>query len=331
MPIQACYALTDVPGGPYADMAFISATLLRRVHTDARIVILCDEATHAWLDAGESSLRAAVDRVIRIVTNATGGAQRSRLVKTAIREHVEGDFLYIDADAMVVRPIDAIAALPGEVIAAYDRAYEAPEPHAPLPHIQRDMDVFKWHAPQDGYFNAGVIYCRDTANTRAMWKLWSQRWHEYHRVIGKHFDQPSFNSVLHDFRRHVGVLPVKFNAIVEPCPWHARDAAVLHFLAGWTHQGSCIVLLLDHLLEHYKLTGEIDDGMIERCVRSNHPWVGRGSARRYWHTGHYGKAALQACRSLAHRLVGRTCEPPGRAPRLPMDGAKSAIERGVSA
>lgn len=321
MPLHVCYVVSDVPGGVYADMAWIAATLLRRVHPDVHIDIVCDEQTHAWLDAPRSPgtlgnpgapVRALADRVFKVITDEADAVRRSRIVKVSLRDAIDGDFLFMDIDALVFRPLDAITSLQGDLIAAYDRAYEAPEPHRALPHVQRDLDKLGWNAPDDGYFNAGVIYSRDNETSRAMWRLWKSRWFEYARATGKHYDQPSFNSVLREHRSHVGVLPITYNAIIEPCPWQARDAAVLHFLASWTYKSSRVVTLFDHLLEHYKLTGKIDDHMIAQCLASHHPWVGNGSVRRYLNTRRYIRAAMQVCKVAITRLQGREPEAPGR-------------------
>src|SRR6187549_1140648 len=103
-PLNLCYVLASTGRDDYSAMAAVSAHCVRRLHANAHIHLLCDEATEPALREHAAPVLALVDRVHRIETGMPTPVLRSRFVKTSMRRHIEGDFIFIDVDTMPVRP-----------------------------------------------------------------------------------------------------------------------------------------------------------------------------------------------------------------------------------
>src|SRR5277367_113484 len=107
---QICYALTNGEGDRYAAMTFISASLVRRVYPQAKIVVLVDELTEPLLVRQSAPIVKLADQIIRVQTGIDAPLARNRFVKTSVRLFVKGDYVYLDADALPIRRFGALFA-----------------------------------------------------------------------------------------------------------------------------------------------------------------------------------------------------------------------------
>src|SRR4051794_6327628 len=101
---RVVYVLTDDELGPYADMAFVSASSVRTLHPELERCLVTDKATAARL---ETSDRALLDlfHIVHVVPDVVGSAkERSRELKTRLRQELSGEFLYLDVDTVPIRP-----------------------------------------------------------------------------------------------------------------------------------------------------------------------------------------------------------------------------------
>jgi hypothetical protein len=93
-------------------MTYASVAFLRYAHPEAEIICLCDTASHRALEAARHPLLEAVDRAEPVETpNGTAG-YRNRFVKTQMRQILDGDFVYFDADTVAVDRVDEMLACP---------------------------------------------------------------------------------------------------------------------------------------------------------------------------------------------------------------------------
>ncbi len=130
---QICYVLTSSGTDLYAQMTLISASLSRKLYPDAQIVILVDEITDDNLIKCDSPLIKLANRIIRVETGIEKTAPRSRFVKTSVRQLVEGDFVYIDTDALPIRHFDEMTKTGAPMAAALDLNDMLDKPHLQLP------------------------------------------------------------------------------------------------------------------------------------------------------------------------------------------------------
>src|SRR5690349_2743363 len=156
-PIRVCYVVSATGWDRFAQMACVSASLLRRWHPDAHITVLADEVTHATWERQRNGLIEVVDEVVCAETGRLPtAAHRNRFLKTTMRQRLRGDFVYLDADAIPLGPID-------QLLHQTEPLGAALEQNTKLEHhfFPSDMPGFYeglgWRHPALPYFNAGVL------------------------------------------------------------------------------------------------------------------------------------------------------------------------------
>jgi hypothetical protein len=301
-PLQAVYVMTCTGRNRFSAMAYLAVKGLKRVHPDARAVLVCDPETRDRLAADFPELLDQYDRVIPTPSDVPDVLIRSRYLKTTIRDAVDGDLVYLDIDTLPVSPFADIAAGSWDVAAVQDRNHHCPvEPVFPY---WREDDYRKlgWPSPLPKFFNSGVVFLRDNAKTRDLGRRWTARWRELAAIGRSDDDQFALTTAIFDTPGLVvNELDIRFNAMVAAHPCHARGAKVYHFFAGGTKPGTNT--LADHLITRYLATGEIDWPTVDRCVAMGHPWVPPYWPRRLWQTGHRGLAVRLALGGLPRRLL----------------------------
>jgi Nucleotide-diphospho-sugar transferase len=291
---RVVYVLTDDELGPYADMAFVSASAVRAVHPELERCLLTDAATAARLQAADRPLL-DLFQTVHVVPDVVGSAkERSRELKTRLRQELSGELLYLDVDTVPIRPFTDLARFEGDVLAAYDRVAQHPEPH--IPHWWKPLyRKLGWVYPPERYLNNGVMYLRDTPAVHELSRDWHRRWRAS-VVAGCANDQPAFNAAAHELGIQVGILPVPYNAMVTVAPRFARGARILHFYASEFPSRERADTLLEYLVAHRRATGTVDFEAIARARRRNYPWMVTEGIRRNLETGHYLDAAYLAAK-----------------------------------
>ncbi|MBA2627318.1 MAG: hypothetical protein H0U85_04845 [Gemmatimonadales bacterium] len=271
---RICYVLTTEGEDIYALMTRISAASVRRLHPDAEIVLLCDPESESALRGAASPLLNLCDTVVSVAPDIEGRMQRSRWLKSSLRNVIDGELLYVDADTVAVKPL-AVEPAPGEhVLAALD-GWDLDG--TPIQGVHDWVwvlaDRLGWTIP-GFYRNSGVIYFRDSAAARSLGQRWHEEW-QRSAEVGCYRDQPAFNAVLGEFGDAVGTLPTTMNAMVRYRAWMARRARLYHFWAEGNPVADEPDTLLDHLIAHMRATGMVDYDAISRSGRLQYPWARR--------------------------------------------------------
>lgn len=291
MDLRACYVLADSDLGRYAAMACISVTSLRRIHPEREIVLVCDGPTADAIRRTGHPLHQLCDSIVTAAAPFPTAAERSRWLKTSLRQLLRGHLLYLDVDTVVVRPIELRLAPGVHALASADACDQRGRPvHEVAPWVQLLFTRLGWTVP-DLYRNAGVVFFRDTPEGHAFGDRWHAEWRRSAEA-GCHRDQPAFNAAVGAMQRSVGLLPLRYNAMPTYRPWLARNAAIYHFWAEQTLNLERPSSLLDHLVRIWEETGTVDQGTIDWCRAHNYPWVQRHGIR-------------VALRAGAYRIAGR--------------------------
>jgi hypothetical protein len=231
MKTKIVYVLVSGPGDLYLEQAFVSMHSLKRYSPDAHVTLVADLATEASFTGVRRKEIRYVDEMVAVdLPDATAPAsRRSRQLKTSVRNRVEGDFLYIDCDTLVARPLDAIDGTEAELAACRDtHSRFADNPY-------REMDVELGHRlgwpveNEEEYFNSGVIYAKDTPLARDFYTRWNRNLTEgYARDVV--MDQSSLAQTNWQMGHPVRLLPDAWNCEVKHGIRYFKDAYVLHYL-----------------------------------------------------------------------------------------------------
>jgi hypothetical protein len=268
-PLHACYALATDGERDYPDMVMVSALSLRRIYPTSKITILTDDDSLPGLGCALAHL-AENGAQIRSVGQFSGTPRmRSRFVKTQVRNVIDGDFLYLDADTVAIRNFDGLFACRAPLSAAIDRNCVDPRGGFPA-WVIPDFVRLGWRHPTRCYLNAGVVLWRDCEDARALGKLWHENWLHYSRSVDNPADQPSFNHSIDLLGIAPKIMDDAFNARVGVLPEFAKGACIYHLLSGDERANGTFI---DELLVRYRRDGSVDFPLIERVAASDDPWI----------------------------------------------------------
>ena len=87
--------------------------------------------------------------------------ERSRLLKTNLRNIVEGDFLFIDTDTVIVGSLSDIDDCEYNIACVPDKHVPISQ-HSHRANIDNGARILGWHVDDDlKYYNSGVVFVRD--------------------------------------------------------------------------------------------------------------------------------------------------------------------------
>ena len=108
MKTQIVYVLVSSDKDLFLEELWVSVYSLRQFHPDVAVNVVTDDDTSSRIESNKA-LRGLITNIIVGKTPVNyNSKERSRELKTTIRELVKGDFLYIDTDTVICKPLDDI-------------------------------------------------------------------------------------------------------------------------------------------------------------------------------------------------------------------------------
>lgn len=266
MKTKIVYVLVSTDDDIYLEQAFVSMYSLREYNPDAYIILLTDDLTEKSL---VGKRRFMVDLANEIVVarldHNLNGQKRSRQLKTSVRNRIDGDYLFIDCDTIIVKSLEDIDSVEGVIAACRDT-------HCSLDNNPyKDMCIAHGHLlgwpidDEKDYFNSGVIYVKDVPETHEFYKRWNDNLNVgYHKKV--FMDQPSFAKTNYELGHIIFNLDDVWNCQLKHGIRYLRDAIIVHYLTTNPsfHQNTQLFLLNEQnsLLE-IKRTGKVNEKIKE--------------------------------------------------------------------
>ena len=234
MRTKLLYILVSTPADVYLEQAYVSAASARRHNPEACLTLLTDTATESTLGSRgpqDAAFRALFDEVVVAQLDATlTPMQRSRLLKTGMRDYVKGDFLFIDADTVVAGPLGAIDQVEAPLAACTDL-------HAPSfalhPHYRATVNMCRKLGFDASacplYFNSGVLLVKDTPANHSFFQAWQKNYSNGF-AAGIRPDQPSLAQTNAQMGNPVQPLPDVWNCQVQNGVRYLKDALIVHYM-----------------------------------------------------------------------------------------------------
>ncbi len=280
----------------YAEMAAICAWMIRSVHPSLPIWLLVDEQTRPSLEQRRAEVLNYCDHVEVVPTGLPKPRERAWCIKSMMRQVVPGDFLFMDADALAIRPFDSIFRLDCDFAAVLDR-HDPPQKYQPM---KAEIALYKevgWRFPPR-YYNSGVVLFRDTPGAHRLGAEWQRRWRIAWQA-GQIADQFSLNSALADLEVKITTLPARYNAQIMMKRSTLRGAAIVHIFSVAVGPDSDTAL--GQIAHRMKQTGKLDTDALRRMQQTGYPWADEGWISGQLAAGRYGAALLAA----GKKLIGR--------------------------
>ena len=269
MNTKLVYILTSTNDDYYAEETMLSMYSARFHNPDAVICLLVDDETRKGLTGTRSKIWKHVDEVHEIsVSPSYTNKQKSRILKTSVRNEIEGPMLFIDSDTIVCGDLSSLDSLEMEIGAVLDM-------HTPVSNWSPDTlatingrlaKLGGAITPDVPFFNSGVIYLKDTELTRSFYKTW-QSYYLQSMKQGLNTDQPGLY-----------MTNLKYNAIREmPAAYNCQIIKqvyafprIIHYFSTQVSSNASfavrIPLLNDELLKRVKEEDEIPED-IQNLIR----------------------------------------------------------------
>lgn len=228
------YVLVSSANDFYYEQCLMSVTSLRFYMKDADVLVLCDERTAETFEGKRAALKEIAQIVSIPFESSVGNTERSRLIKTAIPEYVQGDFLYIDCDTVICSDLSEIEQFPYEIAGVLDAHVYLDEHLHKQTFVKRDKKLgFHGTAALNANINGGLVLARNTPYAKEFFKAWHEAWK--YSAYQKHdtHDQSALNEANYRTQMKAQLLPGEWNC--QPCHGglaFLKDAKIIHYYSS---------------------------------------------------------------------------------------------------
>ena len=201
---SVCYVLTEKNGSrKYFNQMLVSIASLRYRSFTGRVYVVADNLTaqHMTGEQRDGLEKYQAETVTVDIPDSFTATERSRYLKTSLREYITGDFLYLDTDTVFADrlPEQVSGAELAMALEQYD-SYRCGTAAEAVPEcfsfrVRKEYMRCGYDDSKIRYFyNSGVIWCRDTEKSRLLFRKWHEAWLAG-REKGVLLDQPSLNGI----------------------------------------------------------------------------------------------------------------------------------------
>ena len=211
MRTKIVYVLVSQESDYYYEMLLLSLYSLRLHHPkgDAEVEVVMDEDTHQRLVDKKAEILDDVTPIVVNIPPEYSVMQRSRYLKTQLRQLVIGDFLFLDCDTLICESLEDIDDVDADIAMVSDANGNINERIPYAIDLCRKAKVL--NVDIQPYFNSGVCFAKD--NNRA--HLLFEKWHEYWKkslANGIPQDQPALCQTNVDLNLPIKELPEIWNS-----------------------------------------------------------------------------------------------------------------------
>ncbi len=230
MKTQIVYTLISSEKDCFLEELWVSLYSLRQFHPEVMVRVLVDEPTKGYMERFPKLCDMITEIIVVPVPEEYNAKQRSREIKTKVRNVIGGAYLFIDTDTVICKPLGEIDNLSCDVAAV-------PDGHLPLrelmfPPIDSIKNTFGVDVSDSDYwFNSGVMYVADNENTKEFYKAWNKNWTFSCFEKGQSQDQPALSVTNKEFGGLICKMDDRYNAQVAMSLKYFADAAIVH----WWH------------------------------------------------------------------------------------------------
>ena len=187
MKTKIVYVLVSSENGYFYEQTVVSVTSLRLHNPDANIVLVVDDKTDQTLVGKRSALDSLVtDKVIVPMPDNVPNKERSRRLKTNLRELIEGDYLYIDSDTIICESLAEIDSFEFPIGMVWDgnNKFDKIKNYVVVERASKlGYDV----SSEEEYFNGGVMFVKECQESHTFCRMW----HDMYLRLGIVYDQPA--------------------------------------------------------------------------------------------------------------------------------------------
>lgn len=231
MKTQIVYVLVSSEKDVFLEEFWASVWSLRQYEPDVIVNVVVDEPTAKRVKANAELMALITNVVVTDVPEKYTPKERSREIKTRIRELISGDFFYIDTDTVVCKPLSGIDSCEYDVAGIPDANVFLKDNPFAGGMIGSVKDIFGSDLSNCEYLiNGGVIYAKDNEVAHDLFRRWNKNWKYSAFEKGNSQDQPALWQSDYEMGYVIKLLPDVFNSQVAMSLQYFAEAAIVHFL-----------------------------------------------------------------------------------------------------
>lgn len=258
--VKIIYVVVSSERDFYLEQFVISSYSLRLHNPSCHITLVTDEDTARLIDDKRQYVTNSYDeRVTILCPPKYDNLIKSRFIKTSLRNHIDGDFLFIDTDTVVVRSLTDIDDFDGDIYAVPDKHLRI-SAHQGLEILMNDAKIAGFTLKSDDYYlNSGVMLVRDTDIARRLYEEWHKSWlnNIKKRLLR---DQPALAKADEVMGHPIKLLPHEWNCqVVENGLKYLHNSYIIHYFASNKNKLKRINPYLLHDNAYYEMVREEED------------------------------------------------------------------------
>jgi hypothetical protein len=255
--MQYTYVLTSNEDDLFLEQLLVSITSLRLKTPNAAVMVITDDVTALTLTGKRAALHAIAEVKTLNLPSELNNLRRSRWLKTTMRQHIKGDFLYIDCDTVVSADLSDIDNLEVNLGAVPDQHTPVKEHQLKKRFYTLDRILgFSSAVDTNIHFNSGVLLCRDMPVVHNFFVEWHKLW-LYSISKNIEVDQPSFNQANINSKGVITELNGKWNCQIEFSGLqYLSEAKIIHYFTSNKNRKPFIPAN-DSFLKNIKETGQV--------------------------------------------------------------------------
>lgn len=227
------YVLISDESDYYTEEVLVSMLSLKKHTPSANIVLVTDSTTMVSLGKRDSLVIKTVNDIyIADVPENFNKKCRSRYLKTSLPDYLNYDFLYIDSDTVINGNLFDVEKYDFEIGAVFDR-HDNGESNTYMKNSLINSNIED--IDKLVFYNGGVIFARNTSNTKRFFKDWHSLWLKFHETSEMENDQISLLKANQMHNNIIQPLPGIYNCQLpfQNSTKYLIKAKILHYLADY--------------------------------------------------------------------------------------------------
>lgn len=273
MKTKIVYVVASHDDDIYMEQAIVSAWSACHYTSNCQIEMVCDQDTFATLESGiRAQYKELFNKIhVREFQPEQSMKERSRWLKTTLREIIKGDYLYLDTDTVVCEDLSYVDDFTFDLGMVLDGNVELKQSIFNEWVISQMQEMYNINVSEETqYFNSGVVFARDCQCTHSFYHLWNELWvsslQHFHRLRDQ---QPLMRANI-DMGYVIKEMSGDLNCQVLESIKHLHTAHVVHFYNNYFCKSDTMTPFFKEIFLQIKETGLTDSikGAILNCKSS---------------------------------------------------------------
>lgn len=230
------YILTSRDDDLYYEQIYLSITSLLLYNLNANIELLTDDITFKTLKGSRKKILELVQecKVIPLSSDLSQEV-RSRLLKTNMRNLIDGDFLYLDCDTIVLSPLEIPQNWTFSIGAVKNLHFNSVTESPIYPIFLFFANKCGIDIETEDYFNSGVLYVKDNVESRKFFTSWHKLYLKFFKEHNVEIDQLSLYRTNNDFGGFIHEVSGVWNWQVGFGLNYMCESKIMHTFSSVTH------------------------------------------------------------------------------------------------